>query len=123
MKKGTTGHAYAAGRFKAENLLVLDQESAAVLEVIQGKADAFVYDQISVLHLWQRNPETTRALLDPFQKEYWAIALRPADQQRLAEVNRFLAEFRRSGGFDRLGDRWLKSEKEACRTLGVPFVF
>lgn len=123
VKKGTTGHAHAASRFKPENLLVLDQESSAVLEVLQGRVDAFIYDQISVLHLWQRNPDTTRALLKPFQKEEWAVALRPDDTRRLADVNRFLAEFRRTGGFDRLGDRWLRSEKEACRSLGVPFVF
>jgi polar amino acid transport system substrate-binding protein len=123
VKKGTTGHAYTASHLKQAKVLTLDHESAAVLEVIQGKVDAFIYDQISVLHLWQRNPETTRALLSPFQKEYWAIAARKGDTARLAEVNRFLARFRADGGFDRLGDRWLKSEKEACRSLGVPFVF
>lgn len=123
VKKGTTGHAYAAAQLGRAEVLVLDQESAAVLELIQGKAEAFIYDQISVLHLWQRNRESTRALLVPFQKESWAIAVRKGDATRRTEVNRFLAQYRAAGGFERLGDRWLKSEKEACRSLGVPFVF
>ena len=46
VKKGTTGHLYATAKLKNAEILVLDKESAAVLEVSQGKADAFIYDQM-----------------------------------------------------------------------------
>ena len=39
---------------------MLDKESAAVLEVSQGKADAFIYDQMSTYQNWQRNTATTQ---------------------------------------------------------------
>jgi polar amino acid transport system substrate-binding protein len=123
VKKGTTGHAYAAKHIKKAQVLVLDKESAAVLEVVQGKADAFIYDQMSTYQNWQRNQATTRALLKPFQTEAWAIGLRLGDEQLKKQVNRFLREFRQQGGFDRLGDKYLPEEKAAFKKLGFPFYF
>lgn len=123
VKKGTTGNAWAAANLKAAEVLVLDQEAAAVLEVVQGKADAFIYDQLSVYRHWQRNPDTTRALLQPFQKERWAIGVRKGNERLLEQVDNALMDFRRGGGFEKLGDRWLKDEKAAFRKLNVVFVF
>jgi polar amino acid transport system substrate-binding protein len=123
VKNATTGHLYAQQHLKAPHVLVLDQESACVLEVAQGKADAFIYDQMSILKHWKQNPETTRALLTPFQKEQWAIAVRKGNDELRQQVNAFLKDFRAGGGFDRLSDRWLKSQKEDFEKLGVPFVF
>lgn len=123
VKKGTTGHTYAAQKIKHAKITVLDKEAACVLEVIQGKADAFIYDQMSVFRHWQRNQDTTRALLKPFQEEAWAIGVRKGDVELLREVNRFLEEYRRRGGFEELGDRHLKEEKEAFKQLGYPFYF
>jgi len=121
VKKGTTGHSYAAKNIKKAQVLVLDKESAAVLEVVQGKADAFIYDQMSTYQNWQRNQATTRALLDPFQKESWAVGIRKGNDALKLQVNAFLKEFRASGGFERLGDRYLQEQKAAFRKLGFPF--
>jgi polar amino acid transport system substrate-binding protein len=121
VKKGTTGHSYAAAHIKQASVLVLDKEAAAVLEVVQGKADAFIYDQMSTYKNYQRNKETTRAILTPFQTESWAIGIRKGNDELKGKINHFLADFRKSGGFDRLGDSYLKEEKEAFRKLGFPF--
>ena len=123
VKKGTTGHTYAVTHLKQASLLILDKEASAVLEVVQGKADAFIYDQFSVFQHWNRNPETTRALLQPFQKERWAIGVRKGNSPLVESVNAFLARFRKDGGFERLGDRWLKEPKEGFKKLGLDFVF
>jgi polar amino acid transport system substrate-binding protein len=121
VKKGTTGHSFASKNIKQARLLVLDKESAAVLEVVQGKADAFIYDQMSTYQNWQRNQASTRALLVPFQKESWAVGVRKGNDTLRMKVNAFLKEFRAKGGFDRLGDRYLKEQKEAFKKLGYPF--
>jgi len=121
VKKGTTGHSYAASHIKQASVLVLDKEAAAVLEVVQGKADAFIYDQMSTFQNYMRNKETTRAILTPFQTESWAVGIRKGNDELKIKINRFLADFRRAGGFDKLGDRYLKVEKEAFRRLGYPF--
>jgi len=123
VKRGTTGHIYTMTHIKKAQVLVVDKEDACVLEVIQGKADAFLYDQISTYENWRRNPETTRAILKPFQEESWAVGLRLGDQELLKKVNHFLKDFKAQGGFDQLGDRYLKEQKETFRKLGYPFYF
>jgi polar amino acid transport system substrate-binding protein len=123
VKQGTTGHTYAVEKIKSAKLLVLDQEAACVLEVVQGKADAFIYDQMSTFKNWQRNQDTTRALLKPFQEESWAIGIRKGNTELRQKVNGFLKEFRSRAGFEELGDRYLKEQKEAFRRMGYPFYF
>ena len=123
VRQGTTGQVWAEAHLKAAKILVLDKESPAVLEVIQGKADGFLYDQMSVWKNQQVHPAETIALLEPVQKESWAIGLRPGDTVLRDQVNGFLKEFRASGGFDRLGDLYLKDQKEAFAKAGIPFYF
>ena len=123
VKKGTTGHTFATRNLKNAKLLVLDKETAAVLEVVQGKADAFIYDQMSTYQNWKKNEPNTRALLNPFQQEKWGIALRKGDDQLKTQINQFLKSFREQGGFERLGDTYLKEQKEAFKELGYPFYF
>jgi polar amino acid transport system substrate-binding protein len=122
VKQGTTGHLFARS-LKNARVLVLDRESACVLEVVQSKADAFIYDQLSVLQHAEQNPDTTRALLKPFQTESWAIALRKENETLRGEVNAFLRQYRAGGGFDRLSERWLSKQKKAFQSMDVPFVF
>lgn len=123
VRQGTTGEVFARAKLQNARVLTLDKESACVLEVTQGKADAFIYDQMSVFQNAKRNPQTTRALLDPLQTESWAIALRPGNNNLLAQVNAFLAKFRTSGGFDRLSEKYLAEEKSAFAAQDIPFVF
>ena len=123
VKQGTTGQLYARAHLRRARVLVLEKEDGCVLEVVQGKAQAFLYDQMSVFHHWQRNQETTEALLKPFQEEDWAIGLRQGNEALRERVNAFLAAYRAEGGFQRLGDHYLKEQKAAFQKLGVPFDF
>lgn len=121
--RGTTGHIYAVKNIHNAKVLVLEQPPACVLEVAQGKTEAFIFDQMSVLQFSQKNPDTTRALLTPFQIETWAVGLRKGNDALRTQVNAFIKEFREQGGFDKLGDHWLSEQKAAFKKLGVPFVF
>jgi polar amino acid transport system substrate-binding protein len=123
VKQGTTGQTYARDHLTAATVLVLDKETACVLEVTQGKADAFLYDQMSTYSNWKRNPDTTRAILKPFQAESWAIGIRQGNTDLRDKINAFLKEYRAEGGFERLGDKYLAEQKAAFKELGVPFVF
>lgn len=123
VKKGTTGHQWAAGALKKPRLLVLDKEAAAVLEVAQGKADAFIYDSLSVYQNHKRHPDSTRALLVPFREEAWAVGLRRGDDTLKQQVDEFLEAFRAAGGFERLGDEFLSEEKAYFKSRGIPFYF
>lgn len=123
VRQGTTAQVWAQNHLKQAKVLVLDKESSAVLEVVQGKADAFLYDQMSVWKNQREHPAETVALLQPLQRESWAVGIRPGDTQLRDSVNAFLKAFRASGGFDRLGDLYLKDQKEAFAKASIPFYF
>jgi polar amino acid transport system substrate-binding protein len=121
VKQGTTGHLFCR-TFTRAKVLVLDRESACVAEVVQGKASAFIYDQLSILKHARKNPSSTRALLSPLRIEEWAIALKKDAPTLLADVNAFIASFKLKGGFETLAERWLPEEKQAFKDAGIPFV-
>ena len=123
VKKGTTGHVWATEHLREAKVLALDKENACVLEVAQGKAAAFIYDQMSVLKNWEQHKATTRPLLAAFKSEQWAIGIRKGNDALRARVNAFLADFRAREGFQKLGDHWLREQKKVFAERGIPFVF
>lgn len=123
VKQGTTGQVYAKEHFKNARVLVLDKEDACVLEVVQGKAAGFIYDQMSVFKHWQQHKESTRALLRPFKAEQWAIGIRKGREDLKEKVNAFLRDFKTSRGFDKLADQFLGDQKQEFEKLGIPFYF
>lgn len=123
VKRGTTGHTYAVEHFKQATVLVLDKDGAAVMEVAQGKADGFIYDQMSIYQHARQHAESTRAILTPFQRESWAVGIRKGNEELRGQVNAFLKDFRQRGGFDQLGDKYLKELKAAFQAQGIEFVF
>jgi len=123
VRQGTTGEVFARANVRQAKILTLEKENACVLEVTQGKADAFIYDQMSVFQNARRQSGKVRALLAPLQQESWAVALRPDDTELRTQVNAFLAKFRAGGGFNGLADKYLAQEKAAFEAQGIPFVF
>ncbi len=122
VRLGTTAVDYAKTHFPNAELILLDQNAACLLEITQKKADAFLYDQLSILKLHLAQPANTRALLKPLQIESWAMALRKDDADLRIKIDAFLTTFRANGGMDALGETYLKSEKAALKDRGVPFI-
>lgn len=123
VKKGTTGHLYAQKYLKNAKINVFDKESSAVIEVVQGKADGFIYDQLSIFRNWLNNKDTTIPLLKPFQSEfeYWGIVVKKGNKELLDKVNSFLIWFKKNGGFDILSEKYLKEEKKYFEATGIEF--
>jgi polar amino acid transport system substrate-binding protein len=125
VKKGTSGHIYAQEHLPEENIMVLDKESACVLEVIQGKADAFTYDQLTIYRQWMQNEDTTRVNLEPYQEaaDFWGIGVNKDNPELTEEINAFISDFREDGGFNSLAEKYLKDEKDKFAELDIPFFF
>lgn len=125
VKKGSTGHSYALAHLKQAELMVFDKESACVLEVVQGKVDAFTYDQLTIFRNWQENKDKTTTNLAPYQTapEYWGVGIKKGNDALKAEVNGFIKEFRAGGGFDKLAEQYLTEEKKTFDELKIPFFF
>jgi polar amino acid transport system substrate-binding protein len=106
VKQGTTGQIYAEKHLQRAKLRPLDKESACVLEIVQKKADAFIYDEISIVRNWKKNPETTRALMKPFALEAWAMGIRKGNEELLQKVNAFLKDFKSSNELEKLKNKY-----------------
>ena len=125
VKKGTTGHVYSDENFKDAQVLIFDTEGACILEVITGKADVFVYDQMSIYKAWKSNPDTTRVNLEPFaaNPENWGIGLRKGEDAFRAQINDFIKKSKENGFFSSLADKYLKDMKAVFDELKIPFFF
>ena len=120
VKNGTTGYTFAREHLPKAEVLQITDEAACVLEVVQGKADAFIYDQMSVYQFHKDNPKTTRAILNPVQREDWAIGVRKGNDELLRQVNEFLSDFKAKHSLEALGDKYIH-DKEAFKEMGYPF--
>lgn len=123
VKLGTTGHTWALEHLEGVDLVVLDEAGTCALEVAQGKADVFIYDQISIYQLWKRHEEKTRAILQPIRSEAWAIGIRKGDHALRDQVNAWLKGYREAGKFNALAERYMAEEKKNFEGMGVPFLF
>lgn len=125
VKRGSTGHIYAENNLKQAQIMVFEKESACVLEVVQGKADAFTYDQLTILKNWEQYRDETRVNLESYQEspEYWGIGIKKGQTKLLEDVNAFIAEYRADGGFDQLAETWLPEQKQIFDEQNIPFFF
>jgi len=122
VKLATTGQDYAETELTKAGLTILPEAGDCVVQVIQGKADAFIYDQLSIQAFWEDHRETTRPILDRFRREYWGIGVRKGNDALREAVNAFLKEFREGGGYQRLAEKHLADRKEEYEKLGTGFV-
>lgn len=125
VKKGTTGNMYAIKHLKKAKILLFDKENTAVLEVIQKRADAFIYDQLTIYREWEKHKKTTVALLKPISKNhgYWGVAMRKNDKELKAKVDAFIKQAKKDGTFDKLANKYLKNVKQKFTELNIPFFF
>ncbi|NJM36669.1 MAG: transporter substrate-binding domain-containing protein [Akkermansiaceae bacterium] len=121
-KTGTTGEIWAINQIPQAGRVVFEDQAACVLEVAQGRADAFIYDQLSIYKYAEENKATTRGLLKPFVEESWAIGIAKGNTELLGKVNAFLDDFRKQNGFEKLGEQYLKDEKKFLESVGIPFI-
>lgn len=123
VKLATTGHQWARQEIPEVDLITLDEAAACVLEVLQGKVDAYIYDQISIYQFWKKYEDETRPILNPIREETWAIGMRQGEEEFHGRVNAFLKQYRDSGRFDELADQYMAEQKAAFEEMGVPFIF
>lgn len=112
VKLGTTGDLVTGKLFPKAQVNRYKDETACVREVVTGRADAFLYDQLSISKHHKENPDTTRALLKPFTYEPYAIAIRKGDADFLGWLNLFLDTIKADGRYQELFDKYFSDIKQ-----------
>jgi polar amino acid transport system substrate-binding protein len=122
-KIATTGEQWSRANLPNAEIVALDSDPACVLEISKGSADAWVYDQISVMNYALANPDTTKALLAPIRIEEWAVGLRHGEEELRDKISAFIAKFRAEGSFDKVAVKYLAKERDYMKQQNLPFVF
>ncbi|AZF19160.1 transporter substrate-binding domain-containing protein [Pseudomonas sp. R3-52-08] len=107
--EGTTGEAAALRFLGAARLMSFVTPEEGVREVVEGRADAFIYDAPYNLIAMAR-PENSALLTleQPFTFEPLAFGLKKGDCDSLNWINHFLNQVAQDGTYDQLHDKWFK---------------
>jgi len=109
-QSSTTGEAAAKTLIPQSTYKSFKTENEAVLEVINGNADAFVYDlPFCVVVMVMQGKDKLVFLDKPFTYEPLAWAVRKGDPDFLNWLNNFLNQIKNDGRYDRIYNKWIKS--------------
>ena len=105
-KLGTTGSFTAERLMPKAEYRFFKMEAEAALQVANGVADAFVYDEPQVRVNAAKYKDTTVGLFEPLTYEPLAWAIRKGDPDFLNFLNNFLRQTRGDGRWDQLKQKW-----------------
>ena len=109
-KLGTTGEQAVKRMIPKCTYKSFETETEAVLEVVNGKADAFVYDlPMNVVFMAQQGQGKLTFLDTPFTFEPLAWAINKGDPDFMNWLNNFLWQIKNDGRYDRIYQKWIKS--------------
>ncbi len=109
-KPGTTGEEAVQRLIPKATYETADTEIEGAMRVLEGTADAFVYDFPFNAVFRVLNPSNQLVFLDePFTKEPIAWAIRKNDPDFMNFLNGFLARIKADGRFDQIYFKWFLS--------------
>ena len=109
-KLGTTGEQAVKRMIPRATYKSFETETEAALEVVNGKAAAFVYDlPYNVVFLAQQGADKLVFLDEPFTFEPLAWAVNKGDPDFLNWLNNFLRQIKNDGRYEQIYNKWIKS--------------
>ncbi len=109
-KLGTTGEIAAKKYIPKAKYFSYETEAEAVMETVNGKVDAFIYDAPYNLVANAQRGEGKLVFLDkPFTDEPIGWAIAKGDPEFLEAINCFLAKIKKEGAHEKLHQKWFKN--------------
>ncbi len=110
-KLGTTGEQAVKRLIPKATYISFETEQEGVMEVVNGKADAFVYDSpYCAIALHQKGQGKLVWLDQPFTYEPLAWGVRKGDYDFVNWLNNFLRQIKNDGTYDRIYRKWFKDD-------------
>lgn len=123
-KTGTIGALWAQSNAPKAQILNIDEEASAVLEVAQGNADVFIYDPLSIIRHQENYSDTTVAILEPLPNtKGWGIALSKGNDELKSQLNAFIVKAKSDGTYDTIREEFLKDKMKEFDAVGIDFFF
>lgn len=126
VKKGTTGQIHAETSYPNAEILAFEKDSEGIMEVVQGRADVFIYDVYTIHKNHALNPNTTRVYLEAINQdgvEKWGMAMRKNEDELKSGVNAFIAEIQNNGKLDEIVGVHLTDIKKIFDDNNLEFFF
>ena len=105
-KLGVTGAFTAERMMPKATLRLFKTEAEGALQVANGLADAYIYDEPQVRVFAVMYRDKTVGIFDPITYEPLAWAIRKGDPDFLNWLNNFLRQVRGDGRWDQLKQKW-----------------
>ncbi|MFH2092031.1 MAG: transporter substrate-binding domain-containing protein [Pseudomonadota bacterium] len=110
-KLGTTGEQATKRMIGNARYISYETEQEGVLEVVNGKIDAFIYDlPFNVVAFGQKGAGKLFHIDTPFTSEPIAWAVRKGDHDFLNWLNNFLHQIKIDGTYDKIYQKWFQDE-------------
>ena len=109
-KLGTTGEQAIKRMIPKAKYKSFESEAEAALEVLNGKADATIYDlPFCATFMAQQGAGKLIFLDEPFTFEPLAWAIRKGDPDFMNWLNNFLRQVKNDGRYAKIYDKWIRS--------------
>ncbi len=110
-KLGTTGEQATKRLIPNAKYISYETEQEGVLELINGKVDAFVYDlPYNAIAFAERGGKKINHIDTPFTYEPLAWAVKKGDHDFLNWLNNFLFQVKNDGTYDKIYKKWFQSD-------------
>ena len=110
-KLGTTGEQATKRMIPKCTYISFETEQEGVMDLVNGKIDAFVYDLPYMELAYKQKGEGKLVLLDkPFTYEPLAWAIRQDNPNFLNWLNNFMAQVKNDGTYDKIYEKWIQSD-------------
>ncbi len=107
---GTTGEMATKRMIPKAKYKSFDKEADGAMDVVNGQADAFIYDlPFGVVFMAQHGNGKAILLDKPFTYEPLGMGIRKGDPDFLNYLNNFLRQIKADGRYDRIYSKWIKS--------------
>lgn len=108
-KIGTTGERTAKRTFKKATYRSFETEQEALLELLSGRADVFVFDApYNTVAMMQHPNADLHHFEKPITYEPLAWGLKPGDPDLLNWLNNYLRQIKNDGTYDKFHQKWFE---------------
>lgn len=110
-KLGTTGEQATKKMIPNAKYISYETEQEGVIEVVNGKIDAFIYDMpFNAIAASEKGAGKIFHLDQPFTKEPLAWAVRKGDPDFLNWLNNFMEQIKYDGVYDKIYTKWFQDD-------------
>jgi ABC-type amino acid transport substrate-binding protein len=103
---GTTGDKAIKELVPTADRIQFQRNPEALKALLDGRADAFVQDDVLLIEMEEKNPKLKMANWKPFRPAYYGLGVRKGDEKWLNFVNASLREMKKSGEYEKLLEKW-----------------